>query len=528
MKTLRAIWLTAARLILLSQLLAAQSGAAAAHTVTQQLPEVSAPIPVTAESRPFLGARDVMESVGYVEEEYFISGHANVYDWEGPGHQLKVVAGPGKYVTRILVRRPQDPAKFSGNIEMTILNASLGVDVGGPADFGRMVKQGDVWIGITSKPLTAMALKQFDPVRYASLDWSNPSPPENRCSLPSIIPPYMLTDKGVLWSRSLLWLMSNTGMGISFAETEDGLVWDMLGQLGLLLKSEQRSKILPGFSKPWVYMTGISQSSIYIRTWVMSFHDRYRTPEGEPVYDGYLAIVGPSLARINQCSADFPFDDPAQKLVPPDVPFISLSSESEMWQARYTHQPDAFTPGGGIVTYEVAGASHRRHDIPGLAADTITRPSPEDTIKAGVKPPDEPAADDNDFVWTPVIRGAFHNLQRWVRNGTRPPQAPGIEIDTNGEVKRDSYGNALGGIRMPYIEAPVATHSGYTATGGMGGIRGTKKPFSPELLRKLYPDHGAYVARFSAATDRLVSGRWISPEDAMAMKQAANSAPVPE
>ena len=47
--------------------------------------------------------------------------------------------------------------------------------------------------------------------------------------------------------------------------SEDGLVWDMLGQLGLLLKSEQRHKILPGFGKPWVYMDGVSQSAIYTR-----------------------------------------------------------------------------------------------------------------------------------------------------------------------------------------------------------------------------------------------------------------------
>lgn len=336
-----------------------------------------------------------------------------------------------------------------------------------------------------------------------------------------------MTPYGSLVSKSLLWVMSKTDMAISFPETEDGLIWDMLGQLGQLLKSEQRNQILPGFSKPWVYMTGISQSSIYIRTWAKFFHDRYRTPEEEPVYDGYLAIVGPSLARINQCSADIPFADPAQKLDPLDAPFISLSSESEMWQARYTHQPDTFTAKGGIVTYEVAGASHRRHDVPGLAPGPITRPSPEHMRKAGVTPPSELPADDNDFIWTPLIRGAFHNLELWARDGVRPPQVPGIEIAENREVKRDSYGNALGGVRMPYIEAPTATHTGYTSTGGMGGIGGTKKPFSPEMLKKLYPDHAAYVAKFFAATDRLVSGRWISEEDAIAMKKDASSARIP-
>ena len=68
-----------------------------------------------------------MAAVGYVEEEYFLSGEANTYDWTGTGHGVKVIAGPGKYVTRILVRRPRDPARFGGNVEVTVLNASIWV-----------------------------------------------------------------------------------------------------------------------------------------------------------------------------------------------------------------------------------------------------------------------------------------------------------------------------------------------------------------------------------------------------------------
>ena len=75
------------------------------------LPSVSAAIPVTPTSRPFLGAAEAMAKAGYVEEEFFLSGNANTYDWTGKGHGVKVIAGPGKYVTRILVRRPRDAAK---------------------------------------------------------------------------------------------------------------------------------------------------------------------------------------------------------------------------------------------------------------------------------------------------------------------------------------------------------------------------------------------------------------------------------
>jgi hypothetical protein len=529
MKSYKTIALLAGSLVLFGSPLLAANELASANAVQHQLPQVSGPIPVTAESRPFLGAPSAMETVGYVEEEFFLSGRANVYDWTGSGHKVKVVAGPGKYVTRILVMRPRDPARFGGNVEVTVLNASLNLDFGGPSDFARMVLQGDAWIGITTKAVTAKALQQFDPVRYAPLDWSNPAPPETRCAQPTMIPTYMAGGKKALEA------MLKSGVKNSWPETEDGLVWDMLGQLGLLLKSEQHHTILPGFSKPWVYMTGVSQSAICIRTWVAGFHDRYRTPDGKPVYDGYLPVVGPAMIRINQCAADVPLEDPMQKLVPPDVPFISLSSEGEMWQGRYTHQPDVITRKGGIVTYEVAGASHQAGDVPGLAPDTISFAAVQDMVKAGFKMPDSagsvsmiPAGSKpNDFVWKPLIRGAYHNLELWVREGIKPPQAPGIELDAKREIKRDQNGNALGGVRMPYIEAPVATHTGYLTAGGFGGVMGLKKPFPPETLQALYPDHDVYVAKFSAATDRLLAGRWISPEDAAAMKQAASVPPPP-
>ena len=54
------------------------------------LPQVTGPLPVTAESYPFGAAdhqlvpQDLAKS-GYVEEEYLVSGLANVYDWPQSG-----------------------------------------------------------------------------------------------------------------------------------------------------------------------------------------------------------------------------------------------------------------------------------------------------------------------------------------------------------------------------------------------------------------------------------------------------------
>src|SRR2546428_4664846 len=74
------------------------------------IPEVTGPIAVTADSYPLMAAgklQDVVDlpKLGYTEEEFFVSGRANVYDWAADG-TLSVRTPPAPYTTRILVRRP--------------------------------------------------------------------------------------------------------------------------------------------------------------------------------------------------------------------------------------------------------------------------------------------------------------------------------------------------------------------------------------------------------------------------------------
>jgi hypothetical protein len=66
--------------------------------------------------------------VGYVEDEYLVSGKANVYSWPAPGPA--VVRTPNvPYTTRILVRRPAKASHFSGNVVVEILNPSNRFDL---------------------------------------------------------------------------------------------------------------------------------------------------------------------------------------------------------------------------------------------------------------------------------------------------------------------------------------------------------------------------------------------------------------
>jgi hypothetical protein len=48
--------------------------AKSAEAAPLALPQVTGPIAVTRDTRPFLGAQAAIESAGYVEDEYFLTG----------------------------------------------------------------------------------------------------------------------------------------------------------------------------------------------------------------------------------------------------------------------------------------------------------------------------------------------------------------------------------------------------------------------------------------------------------------------
>src|SRR5580700_11065882 len=84
------------------------------------VPKITGPIPMKSDSYPFLGAGHTLNPIdftkaGYVEEEFLVSGSANVYDWAADG-SLTVKVEKAPYTTRILVRRPARASRFSGNV----------------------------------------------------------------------------------------------------------------------------------------------------------------------------------------------------------------------------------------------------------------------------------------------------------------------------------------------------------------------------------------------------------------------------
>src|SRR5690606_38882645 len=164
-------------------LLAASQFLPAAEPVVSSAPATPAPLeradprlvptpraralPASATHRPVLAA------LGYTETEYIVRGFASIYDWVGAPHEAAVgVKAAGiPYATRILVRRPRDAARASGRVVVELLNPTGLYDFAPLWGFSwqHFTRSGDVWVGVTVKPVAAATLKRYDPVRYADI-----------------------------------------------------------------------------------------------------------------------------------------------------------------------------------------------------------------------------------------------------------------------------------------------------------------------------------------------------------------------
>ena len=97
-------------------------------------------------------------------------------------------------------------------------------------------------------------------------------------------------------------------------------------------------------------------------------------------------------------------------------------------------------------------------------------------------------------------------------------------IDTADDaIVRDIYGNALGGLRLPHIEVPIALLSGEGAI----PFSGQTVPFDSATLAMLCPDKATYVDAVRTAAEAAVDSRYLLPVDAaMIIAEAEAEAPV--
>lgn len=138
-----------------------------------------------------------------------------------------------------------------------------------------------------------------------------------------------------------------------------------------------------------------------------------------------------------------------------------------------------------------------------------------------------------------AVRSGIHGINRWVRgldgsaeetgpgNGADrgrghghgrapdeepnvfiPPSAPRLERDESGELIRDEDGHALGGIRYPYIEAPVALNTSEGCP-----LFGSYEPFSSDEILARYPTDRDYESQVETAADAAIQDGFLLADD---------------
>jgi len=491
--------------------------ATAVLPTTPPVPAVSGPIPVTAHSWPWIAANHTagpidLAHVGYIEEEYIVKGRARVFDWPSIDHLSSIAEGP--YVTRILVRSPADPRRFSGTAWVEPLNPSMRYDLplvwGDTHDY--LVSHGDIWVGVTVKPVAIQSLQEFDAQRYGELQMPNPLPLRATCP-PSVLP----MPRGGLPPESS-------------PRSENGLIWDILSQTAAFLRDPPPAHPLHRFHLQRLFMMGDSQSGAFVLTYANAIHPFVTSANGGPLYDGYIATVasGPSTP-IRQCAQPVTQGDPRGIIQPRGVPIMTIVSETEM--VALHRRPDSDRFPDLFRRYEVAGASHVHasdgQDAPAASDAARTQGARFDTntgcLQQGAPPNDVPIG--------MIVDAALANLDRWSRHGIPPPIGKPISVDEHSgaapEVQRDSFHNALGGVRTPALDVPIARYHPRMSGPGVCELWGYREPFTTTQLQTLYPTREDYLSRLRANVAERVAQRWLTARDGDRIVATASTARIP-
>ena len=460
------------------------------------------PLEATAASYPF-GAADHTRSpenlrgIGYVEEEYLFSGAANVYDWPANGAAV-VRTSNAPYTTRVLIRRPADAKRFSGTVVVEMLNPSnrMDLNIGWAISHEEWVRRGDAWVGITSKPISVVALKQFDAKRYAALSWANPLPVTDARNCESVA-------------------------GDSARTTENGLVWDIHRQVAQWLRSDDRTNPF-ATSVERLYAWGYSQSGSFLYTYINAIHPLDVQARGRSLFDAYFIGVSSGPAPINQCAARIEGDDPRRAIRNVGVPVVRVMTQSDYLRGIAARRPDSDDPQDRYRNYEIAGAGHASPD------ELTYGPAVADIEKVGIAVPPMSCNEGprSRFPNSVAFNAIYRNLDAWVRKGIAPPRAEPILVE-NGAPVLDAHGNVRGGIRSPFVDVPTAQWTGTSTGPSFCNIAGHETPFDAAKLKSLYPSPTSYADAVRKNVDALVAARFITKEDGVKLMEQARQVRVP-
>jgi hypothetical protein len=444
--------------------------------------------PVAGKPNLLLGAFDIA-GVGYTAQEFFVSGSATSYsavaEQLSDGQWDAEASGTADYTTRIVVLTPTDTDLFNGTVLVEWLNVSGGIDA--PALWfmahREMIRAGFAYVAVSAQSVgveggqsllgTDMSLKTLDPQRYADLH--------------------------------------HPGDAYSF---------DIFSQVGELLQAEDTTEVLGSLLPDTVLAVGESQSAMFLTTYVNAVDPL------AAVFDGFLvhSRFGPAAPLDGASILDSP-DVPQQVRFRTDlrVPTITVITETDLIGARLPGYYPARQPDYDMLrAWEIPGTSHAdNYTIRVGFIDTGAAPleklveayTPTDSLMGQQLPHFVNFAPQHHY----VLQAALAELSRWVRTGEPAPVAARLDVtDTDPPaLVLDAEGIALGGIRTPWVDVPIARTSGLVDSDlPMAFLFGSGEPFDADTLARLYPGGVAeYIDRFTAALDSAIAAGFLLAAD---------------
>lgn len=462
-----------------------------AVTVTGPLPVTGDSVPLGTAWLPGPGRGFDLAARGYVEEEYLVCGQAD--DWTWDDSLRPVAAGPRPFTTRILLRRPADPAVFSGAVYLEPNHADYDRSLTWSATAPWLVRSGHAHVGVTQEVAVLPDLARWDQHRYGALSIPRP-----------------------------------------------GQRWDIVGLVAAALV-QGGTGALAGYPVSRVIMSGWSQTGTFCRTFLgEGFHARSQAG-GRAAVSGYIICISsggatrPGYGGLRPPAA-LPPGDPRRTVGGHGVPVVELLSEGESETHREVLRPDCDDPGDAYRLYQVAGTGHvtGRHELATNRAQMADR--------GWAVNPSQVNERLSDGRMDLAARAVFAAVDRWIADGTVPPRMPGrFGYDdpagpaTRGvmpeslPLARDADGNVTGGIRTPWVEVPVgghlphstpvpgrcepAPHAPYTDPAMLADLWAHLAPFPAAELARRYGDRDRYLARLEAAARAAVTRRWLLAED---------------
>ncbi len=294
----------------------------------------------------------------------------------------------------------------------------------------------------------------------------------------------------------------------------DDISYDILSQTAKAVR-DQYQVLLGGLVPNKIFATGHSQSALRLTTYVNAVHPL------EKVIDGFV-IHGRGNSGIKLSSGDLR-GTPSSTVIRNDgqQPVFQLQSEMDVSSQSDTSKA---TDSAKIRYWEVAGSSH--------SDQTML----EGVYAVSTRPPASCEKPANRMPFFRVQNAVYSHLVKWATVGTLPPTAPRITRSSFlSRIQRDTYGNALGGLRLPEIDVPIATYGIDNATTGSTAFldifacstSGSTDPFTASRLGSLYPTHADYYNKYKAAADRALAAGYLLPADHAKALQQANAAAIP-